>query len=98
MGPRRIVILTEGRTNPISAKTASCVIRYKPEEVVALLDYNAARQDGRRAAGRWRLDSDRRQPGRCAGREHAADRHRPVRRQAARRRGGRFCWKRSTAA
>jgi len=38
MSNRRIVILTDGRTNPVSAKTASCVIRYKPEEVVALLD------------------------------------------------------------
>src|SRR3990170_4666793 len=38
MSDRRIVILTDGRTNPVSAKTASCVIRYKPEEVVALLD------------------------------------------------------------
>jgi len=38
MSDRRIVILTDGRTNPVNAKTASCVIRYKPEEVVALLD------------------------------------------------------------
>jgi uncharacterized NAD-dependent epimerase/dehydratase family protein len=38
MSERRIVILTDGRTNPVNAKTASCVIRYKPEEVVALLD------------------------------------------------------------
>jgi uncharacterized NAD-dependent epimerase/dehydratase family protein len=38
MPERQIVILTDGRTNPVGAKTASCVIRYKPEEVVALLD------------------------------------------------------------
>ena len=38
MSERRIVILTDGRTNPMNAKTASCVVRYKPEEVVALLD------------------------------------------------------------
>jgi uncharacterized NAD-dependent epimerase/dehydratase family protein len=38
MSQRRIVILTDGHTNPITAKTASCVIRYKPQEVVALLD------------------------------------------------------------
>lgn len=38
MAQRRIVILTDGHTNPITAKTASCVIRYKPEEVVAVLD------------------------------------------------------------
>ncbi len=38
MTQRRIVILTDGRTTPTSAKTASCVLRYKPDEVVALLD------------------------------------------------------------
>jgi uncharacterized NAD-dependent epimerase/dehydratase family protein len=38
MGQRRIVILTDGRTTPTAAKTASCVVRYKPDEVVALLD------------------------------------------------------------
>jgi uncharacterized NAD-dependent epimerase/dehydratase family protein len=36
--PRSIVILTEGHTNPHTAKTASCMIRYKGDEVVALLD------------------------------------------------------------
>ena len=35
---RRIVILTEGHTNPHTAKTASCMLRYRSEEVVALLD------------------------------------------------------------
>lgn len=35
---RTIVILTEGHTNPHTAKTASCMIRYKGDEVVALLD------------------------------------------------------------
>jgi uncharacterized NAD-dependent epimerase/dehydratase family protein len=39
---RRIVILTEGRTNPLSAKTATCIIRYKREEVVALFDTTQA--------------------------------------------------------
>jgi uncharacterized NAD-dependent epimerase/dehydratase family protein len=38
MPQRRIVILTDGHTNPITAKTASCVVRYKTDEVVALLD------------------------------------------------------------
>jgi uncharacterized NAD-dependent epimerase/dehydratase family protein len=38
MSKRRIVILTDGHTNPVTAKTASCVVRYKPDEVVALLD------------------------------------------------------------
>lgn len=36
--PRRIVILTEGHTNPHTAKTASCMLRYKTSEIVALLD------------------------------------------------------------
>lgn len=35
---RRIVILTEGHTNPHTAKTASCMLRYKTDEIVALLD------------------------------------------------------------
>jgi len=40
--PRRIVILTEGHTNPRSAKTASCLLRYCPDEVLALLDSTQA--------------------------------------------------------
>ncbi len=36
--PRQIICLTEGHTNPHTAKTASCLIRYRPEEVVAVLD------------------------------------------------------------
>jgi uncharacterized NAD-dependent epimerase/dehydratase family protein len=35
---RRFIILTEGHTEPVTAKTASCVIRYCPDQVVALLD------------------------------------------------------------
>jgi uncharacterized NAD-dependent epimerase/dehydratase family protein len=35
---RRMVILTEGYSNPRSAKTAANVIRYRPEEVLAVLD------------------------------------------------------------
>ena len=35
---RRIIILTEGHTNPHTAKTACCVIRYRPDEVVAVFD------------------------------------------------------------
>jgi uncharacterized NAD-dependent epimerase/dehydratase family protein len=35
---RRLIILTEGFTEPIAAKTASNVLRYRPHEVVALLD------------------------------------------------------------
>ncbi len=35
---RRIIILTEGHTEPHAGKTAACIIRYKGEEVLALLD------------------------------------------------------------
>src|SRR6476646_2533346 len=38
MGDRRIVIVTDGRTNPVNAKTAACMVRYHPKEVLALLD------------------------------------------------------------
>jgi uncharacterized NAD-dependent epimerase/dehydratase family protein len=40
--PARIVVLTEGNTNPLSGKTAASVIRYRPDEVVAVLDSTAA--------------------------------------------------------
>ncbi len=38
MPDRRIIVLTDGSTDPVNAKTAACVIRYRPDEVVALLD------------------------------------------------------------
>jgi uncharacterized NAD-dependent epimerase/dehydratase family protein len=41
-GSRRLIILTEGHTSPLTAKTASCIVRYRPEEVVALLDSTQA--------------------------------------------------------
>jgi uncharacterized NAD-dependent epimerase/dehydratase family protein len=37
-----LIILTEGHTDPTTAKTASCILRYRPEEVVALLDSGQA--------------------------------------------------------
>jgi uncharacterized NAD-dependent epimerase/dehydratase family protein len=40
--PRRMVILTDGYTDSHTAKTAICVIRYRPEEVVAVFDRTAA--------------------------------------------------------
>lgn len=44
---QRIVILTEGRTNPIDAKTATGVLRFRRDEVVAVLDrYVAGRRTG----------------------------------------------------
>lgn len=39
---RKLIILTEGHTEPVTGKTATCVIRYRPEEVVALLDTTQA--------------------------------------------------------
>lgn len=35
---RRLVILTEGHSNPHTAKTACSIVRYRSDEVVALLD------------------------------------------------------------
>ncbi len=40
--PRRMVILTDGYSDSHAAKTAVCVVRYKPEEVVAVLDAASA--------------------------------------------------------
>src|SRR5262245_40591690 len=40
--PRRIIILTEGHTEPHAGKTASCIIRYRGDDVVALLDSTQA--------------------------------------------------------
>jgi len=42
----RIVLLTEGRTNPLDAKTATGILRFRRPDVVAVLDRNVA---GRRA-------------------------------------------------
>ncbi len=44
---RKIVILTEGHTEPHRAKTASCMIRYRPEEVLAILDSTQAGKTSR---------------------------------------------------
>ena len=40
--PRKIIILTDGHTDSHTAKTAICVLRYKPEEVLAVLDSHSA--------------------------------------------------------
>ena len=42
---RKIVCLTEGHTNPHTAKTAASVIRYRPDEAVAVLDSTNAGGD-----------------------------------------------------
>jgi uncharacterized NAD-dependent epimerase/dehydratase family protein len=51
MSNRRFIILTEGYANPITAKTAVCVIRYCPGEVVALLDSTQAGKTSREVFG-----------------------------------------------
>lgn len=40
--PRKMVILTDGRVDPLRAKTALCTVRYRPQDVVALLDRSNA--------------------------------------------------------
>jgi uncharacterized NAD-dependent epimerase/dehydratase family protein len=40
--PRRMVIITDGFNDPYTAKTAICLIRYRPDEVVAVLDRQSA--------------------------------------------------------
>ncbi len=42
---RRYIILTEGQTHPTPAKLAASVLRYRPEQVVALLDSTKAGGD-----------------------------------------------------
>ncbi len=39
---RRMLIITDGYTDAHTAKTAICLIRYRPEEVVAVLDRQSA--------------------------------------------------------
>lgn len=48
---RRLVVLTEGRTDPVTAKTAVCLIRYSHDTVVALLDSSRAGQTAQDALG-----------------------------------------------
>jgi uncharacterized NAD-dependent epimerase/dehydratase family protein len=45
MNNRRLVILTEGRLDVFSAKTAVSIIRYRREDVVALIDHVNAGKD-----------------------------------------------------
>lgn len=40
--PRRMIILTDGHYSAHAAKTAICVVRYRPEEVVAVVDRQLA--------------------------------------------------------
>lgn len=47
VGGDRIVILTEGHTDPLGAKTANVLLRYRQDDIVALLDSTEA---GKKAA------------------------------------------------
>jgi len=49
--PRRMIILTDGYIDAHTAKTAICVVRYRPEEVVAVLDREAAGKTCAQAMG-----------------------------------------------
>lgn len=49
--PERLAILTEGRCNPISAKTAVSLLRYRPDDVVSLIDTETAGQTAEQALG-----------------------------------------------
>ena len=40
--PHRIVLLTEGHGEPLAGKTASCLLRYRAPEIVAILDSTQA--------------------------------------------------------
>lgn len=42
MPDRRLVLLTDGHSDPITAKTAVCLLRYCPEDVIAVLDRSHA--------------------------------------------------------
>ncbi|MEM1098819.1 MAG: DUF1611 domain-containing protein [Planctomycetota bacterium] len=48
---QRLAVLTQGRTNAVSAKTAVSLLRYRPGEVVALIDTETAGQTAQRALG-----------------------------------------------
>jgi uncharacterized NAD-dependent epimerase/dehydratase family protein len=49
--PRKIVVLTEGHTEPHAGKTAASVIRYRTAEVVALLDSTQAGKTSQKLLG-----------------------------------------------
>ncbi len=42
LGARRMAILAEGSFSPLGAKTAVCLVRYVPDEVVAVIDSSRA--------------------------------------------------------
>src|SRR5437870_1352901 len=48
---RRLIILTEGLTDPLTAKTAVNVVRYCPDQVVAILDSTRAGRSSQAVLG-----------------------------------------------
>jgi uncharacterized NAD-dependent epimerase/dehydratase family protein len=50
-GPRRIAVLAEGCFAPLEAKTAVGMLRYRPEEVVAIIDSTRAGRDAQACVG-----------------------------------------------
>ncbi len=52
---RRLLILTEGLSDPLSAKTAVCLVRYRPEQVVAILD---SQSRGQTTQSLWGVGGD----------------------------------------
>ncbi len=79
--PRRMVILVDGYTDPCTAKTAICVIRYRPEEVVAVLDRGGAGGTSGQLLGVGGGDPCRGLAGPGPGGQHAAAGHRAAGRQ-----------------
>lgn len=44
---RRILLLTEGRLGPFTSKTAACLLRYRPDDIVGVIDSTHAGSDVR---------------------------------------------------
>src|SRR5688572_25190656 len=48
---RRLLVLIEGSSNPLTAKTAINVVRYRPEQVVAVFDSASAGKTSQQVLG-----------------------------------------------
>ena len=74
--PRRMVIITDGYNDADTAKTAICLLRYRPEEVVAVLDRQSAGKTCQEVFGvGGQIPSSPRWPKRRRG-QHVSGRHR----------------------
>ncbi|MEO0531545.1 MAG: DUF1611 domain-containing protein [Planctomycetota bacterium] len=51
IGGSRIVILTEGKTDPLTAKTANVLLRYRGDDIIALLDSTQAGKTAQKLLG-----------------------------------------------